>query len=741
MAARALIIGIENYPGAVGIASELPGTLESAIAFRDWLRGKWKREGVTDVQIVFCSEPRVRGGRGATARDIRKALQFLHAEGQNATDELFVYFSGHGFTYNTPEDRSDILVAGDYEDAALSSDSCLPLDQLVYWLRRALGPGRHYYFIDACRNALDGATILRGRILPPTSQTSGEASTFILQSVQPGEVAEADGDFAKHLLGGLSGTGIAKAWDDRFSNAMVVRFDSLRDHLNAVVKRRPVYGRIEGIEGERAAILATLRPVPTVKCLVQVEGLAEGARGRLSAIGFRRNERSSHDIVGPSSEIALRPDDYRVSLKVKGQHVQPAYGVEVSAYDDVSASFEVSDEPLAPQKKQLFEHEFDGESYHAPDPSISKTPRLRIRGRKAGAIKLTKKAKKTKAAHPDRKWLRARRAVPVAAKPDVNISRRSIAAFFSEDGQGTPVFHSRVRTAGDKDLDRWLALCGAARILHSGSYGRRRLDELPLEKFDSLEAGTASVYILAGFEKRTTKLSVGLSHEADVRWRQAGQPRNMPGLKQSVMDATPGAWLVSFRIGNDLPYTIATCAMANRVTLITVTMGEHRIPQIGQFILPAGHLLSELPREMRARLAGRDQLKDVWQMSDWLRAFRNRGNTLDAMGRRELDEILYTKWLDPVTSAMACYELIRRGFINRLSKSPVIANLRTYFSDLPDVEAIATLCGLTRDVAAGTPLFMDGLDALSKLEARLPLDAGRLELRSPWTMWRGAVTV
>jgi hypothetical protein len=265
------------------------------------------------------------------------------------------------------------------------------------------------------------------------------------------------------------------------------------------------------------------------------------------------------------------------------------------------------------------------------------------------------------------------------------------------------------------------------------------LDALPLESFGSMTAGKAMIYVLAGFEKRNTKLSVGLSKGADVTWHQARQPVKMPGLKHLALAAASGANLLSLRVDGDVPYTIATCAMANRVTLITVTLGDHRIPRLSQLILPVGHLVSELPRDIQRRLEGRDQLKDVWQMANWLKAFRNRGDMLGAMDRRELNEILYTKWLDPVTSAMACYELIRRGDQRRLVASPVIGNLRTYFSDIPDVEAIAAMCGIPGKAPKGTPLFLDGLDAFPKLEAHLPLDAGRLEFRSPWTMWRGAV--
>lgn len=728
MAVRALIIAVEDYPHADAIASNLPGTLAAARDFRDWLKKKWAKElgPRADTQLLFCSSPRVSGGRGATARDVRKALLDLREAGQNTTDELFLYFSGHGFRYNTPEDRPDILVLQEFETSELSGDSCIPLGNVISWLRRALGPGRHYHFVDACRTDLDSEVVLPGRVLPPFAQTAGEASTFLIQSVQPGQVAEVDGDFAKHLLGGLGGQGIAKAWDDRFAGAMVVRYDSLREHLNAVAKR-PVWGETAGREGERAAVLATLRPVPTVKCHVEIKGLAVLLKGRITCRGSRRDTDFSAAVSASSIELSLRPDKYQISLTVKDRDVLPREGVSIDVYDEAIAKFEILPGSRRPAtKKPAFASEVG-------DLDLGDVRLRRFDSDEKSIRRVKKTLKKARAAKKSAATARL-----AAAKPKRNLAQSSIAAFFPKSQRGTPVFSRTLHKVDDSDLDQWLAICGAGRILDRGAAETSNIRKLPLKTFH-MSAGSSSIYVLAAFDTRRLRLGVALSDGKDVKWCAARQPVGMPGLKEFATEIEAGPKLVSFKIDDDAPYTVATCAMPNRVTLLTMTLGDHRIPRISQFILPVGNLMSHLERELQWRLKDRAQLDDIRQLTVWLQAFRSRGDVLKSITNVDLNAILYTKWLDPVTSALACYELIRRGAARRLANSPVIPNLMTYFPDLPDGAAIAAICGRPAGPAPGVPLFLDGVEAMPDKEKSLPLDASRLDYRGPWTMWRGAV--
>src|SRR4051794_39819440 len=93
---RALIIGIENYAAVDdgSLAKSLPGTVESAGNFKDWLSAKWKAEGVADAdtQMIVCSEPALPGGRSATTKSILSAILELKRDGQGATDEFYFFF-------------------------------------------------------------------------------------------------------------------------------------------------------------------------------------------------------------------------------------------------------------------------------------------------------------------------------------------------------------------------------------------------------------------------------------------------------------------------------------------------------------------------------------------------------------------------------------------------------------------------------------------------------------------------
>jgi hypothetical protein len=90
------------------------------------------------------------------------------------------------------------------------------------------------------------------------------------------------------------------------------------------------------------------------------------------------------------------------------------------------------------------------------------------------------------------------------------------------------------------------------------------------------------------------------------------------------------------------------------------------------------------------------------------------------------------------------YELIRRGFLQKEKSflEIMVQNLRRYFADIPDTEAIAKLIGLNDwRLPAAAPLLLEGVLAFDDAEEGqiLPLPPNRLHYGSPWTTWRGAV--
>src|SRR5713226_3180176 len=153
MAVRALIIAIEDYPqilDSVGLALSLIGTNDFGERFLKWLVDIKK---VPRANIHYCGKGR--GSAGTNRPDIIKEIVKLVHEGRDQTEELYVLFSGHGFAYKEGLQRpTDILIASDFIDNANSGSACLKLDEVQEKLRMAMGPGHHYYFLDACRNQI-----------------------------------------------------------------------------------------------------------------------------------------------------------------------------------------------------------------------------------------------------------------------------------------------------------------------------------------------------------------------------------------------------------------------------------------------------------------------------------------------------------------------------------------------------------------------------------------------------------
>lgn len=749
MTFRALIIGIEEYPDVRdgSIAKSLPGTSKSASDFRDWLLAKWKAEGVqaTDTQVVFCSSPPQENGRGATAEDIQTAILEIKDKGQNATEEFYFFFSGHGFSFVYDGTRSDMLIASDFKSTALSGGVCLNLDKSVYWMRQHLGPGRHYYFVDACRNVLDETRIRPGGLLLPSNpQSSEEASTYVLQSANQGGVAAADGVFSDVLVSGLRGKGSAKTWDDRYDDAMVVRYDSLRKHMQDTLKPREIYGTFAGVQGPEDAVFTTLRPVPTATCTVELDDAVATAGGTIVCVGRRHATPLRILVAGKSTSVQLAPDRYRVSFETGGNVTAGPVSIEI--YDDTKLQLpvagyaqaslsEIADGPLADIVLPAGTSIELRDVVSGTSTEFSETVQRRIpKGRYSAAFR----------DHSTRVVKRAdvvigseNRAVVDIGDWHKSIPHTSIADKFPPDLRGVDFSESLGGPISDPDLDLWLAIIGGGRILGSAPIMNSNMASLPLADFSKEAPKSSPVYVLAAFEDVATSLDVGLSYGPDATWSAALEPTGMPGIRHCLLRPSAGPQLISFRINGRAPYTVASLTTENRATLITLTLGEDTSQRIGQYLLPIGKLLPKLNQDVRQRIVSRNQLSDLRLLAQSARAFRRRRDVWKTVSDYSLDDILYSKWLDPIASALAAYELLRRGRTEHIAE--VVNNMTKYFSELPDTKALAVLAGRVPMKYGGVPLFLDGLRAFPDIEDRLPLPSNKLDYNSPWTAWRGAV--
>jgi Caspase domain len=192
MTTWALIVAVENYPKlASGWARQLPGTNQAGRDFRDWVTQVKK---VPASNIIGCAEAACTWRTtGNTRQEIVDAFTNLVTRARDQADEVYIFFSGHGIGFDEDpfEPAIDLLIGSEFSDPSTSGGACLPVQEIREKLRAALGPGRHSYFINACRNPLGKTEISPANLgVVWGRSTLGNATTFVLFSTAPGDVAK-----------------------------------------------------------------------------------------------------------------------------------------------------------------------------------------------------------------------------------------------------------------------------------------------------------------------------------------------------------------------------------------------------------------------------------------------------------------------------------------------------------------------------------------------------------------------
>jgi Caspase domain len=770
MASRALIIAIENYPSAEGglIAETLPGTLRAAVCFRRWLRRKWRAEKreTADTQMLFCSEPKRPYGMGATHDDIITALRILRNHGQNATDELYVFFSGHGFSFvkDSSQEADDVLVASDFRSQDFSSHCCFQLDKMIRWLLKQLGPGCHYHFIDACRNELTIEP--KGSMPNGASQATGDASVFVLQSALPGAVTLVGGPFAEVLLKGLYGKGKAKTWNPNVNDAMFVRYASLRNYVQGDPRlSKKVYVKSFGNVGEDEAVLAVLRPIPMSTCTIEIRNAAEPVIGEVLYRRGRWGAEQRRPITGPRVELKVEPDDYAVSVRLDQQALDPEGPIQVELYDSRPLQFRRTQRvpvgagiadlasvmltevdvvvPLA--TKLRLRHVITG-----VEQVVERSERIRLNaGRYLAALEKPTRASST--VDPPYVFLRKEVEFTAGERHALNLTdwrtsapHAAIADRLPTDAGGIWFSESLGGPVADPDLDLWLALLGAGRI-NPSSEDFTKLSVFPLHDFSQEEPGAAPIYLLAGFSNPDTVLRAALTTADGTSWITTVQPSGLRGIRACYLPTSAGAHLVSLHVPGESTYTFASFSLPNRATLVTLTLDDEGQRRIAQYLLPIGHLVHHLSVAEREEATRGKALSAVQRLAQAIRAFRRGSDIRLSMANADWDGLLAGNWLDPMALMLAAYDSLRRGHLPDVAQA--VNLLQAHFADLPDTAALARISGDGATTQA-VPLLFDGLRAFPNIDdaaadgstaTRLPLKASHLDYLSAWTAWRGAV--
>jgi hypothetical protein len=731
---------------AEGLAKTLPGTHQAALDFRNWLMAD---QGVAPADIYFCAEDETLPGRTASAKrnDIVEELERLKNDGKDKTDELYFLFIGHGLCYKDVDGvrLADIMLAADYKKRSNSGNACLKIDEIQKWLRLCMGPSDHFYFIDACRNDTSERDIKVGSLgLTYDNSWLGIPTVYTLYSTVEGAVAVAKSDFVKLLITALKGVGRAKVWRGA---DMAVFFRSVKDYVEKKLTGQAIDERKEG---SRDGLIREIAPPPAFKCEVVVQNAAPTDLFTLTVRDARGSPVATMQFAGPNGSFTRVPDDYNLQLTSPAASVDPLDPLPADLYDNCKVRFV----KRAPMKGPLLGTPPAGGpvdvTVHAPAWAKIILRHLdrdeTVEGTGTFSEWLTPGRYLVKTVDERRGVTIRRQTVEVAGAQRLQLDLRKFDSSPLRDALlgGIPGAHyggavdmsESLGPTPDQGLDLWLAVIGASRIV-GGPGDFSKLGPLPLASFADTALNDSQLYLLAGFDEAQTRLAVGLSAGPEVTLQPLQSHRSFPGLFEFTSRAPPGYRLISVQIDEKAPVSVGACTLPNRATLITLTTDDDGGLCVQQFILPIKHLADRLSPQEQAYFV-ETPLRSVQRMVEIQRQFARSEELRSLLSLKELDQLLHLKWFEPIVAVLAAYELARRGELQYLRE--VVGNLRSFFAEIPDTEAIAKMAGPDWHMPAHPPLVLDGFLSLNMPSELLPLDSETLDFRGPWTEWKGAVS-
>jgi len=786
MAIRALIVAVQKYPKASGLAAELPGTNDAARAFCQWLADKKgihpKGSQGFDPRAFFCcagEEVEFRT-HGTTRPEIVQAVEDLERaakqdleNGTAATDELYCFFSGHGLCYPRDEAvQEDLFIASDFTTMKQSGAACLKVAELIELLRPALGPGDQYYFFDACRIEVKFGEIRptgMGKVFERVqSEFPGQAVLF---SVAQGLAARTDSGFAKHLVDGLNGKGRAKGW---YREDLYVKFDFLREYLETATKKA-----VDGDPGSGDGLILKVEPVPAEPCVIKVQD-AEPSDRFAFTVKRRNKPIVAGEFEGAEHTVVIdEPGDYQVEVTHPAApvvRVKPPAARPVDLYDPAEVHFR---KLTGPASRGLESAPI------APGPegtlNVQGAPNASIRVRSVQSIakepEVFDSVSLSRLVPPGDFLVEVEEAGQVVARQTVSVRagqtvqadplagpssplRDGLLQFFPRDGHAVEFSESLGGATADRDLGLWLSLIGASRVVgRDGGREFSKLGKVPLKaNFEAVPPGRAALFVLAGFEGRLGPYAIGVGK--DPTWAEMTPVEGVEGLHEFSVEVEPGSKLVTFQTKGAPPVTLSTHALANRATLFALSNGGGLAPiKLYQFLLPIHALMGRLPAEVQWRVESIPPLQTTRFIVKVERLFAGDRSinkvfnpdegAVDAASRQQYDELIDAKWLDPVASLIAANDLLRRGVLGgrpdlaryKHVLPVMVANFRRFFGEIPDVEAVAKAIAADWKLPTAPPMLADSLTAfnLEEQKAFMPFSNDRRHFGTPWVAWVGAV--
>lgn len=741
-----VIIAIEQYPPNGSLPDRLAGTKTTADAFRQWLVDI---KGVDPANIVECisdTQPALQ----TTKREIVRKLKEIQLAWQNRVSELYVFISGHGVLQDQTAQSMDYLLTSEFADFDIDGNASIPLQEVQKKLRESLGPGEHYYFIDFCRTVAPEEQIsLTGTGMTLSKSNIGAASYYTLFSVRAGAMADVQSGFGAALVEGLKGTGRAKQWVQQPAVALYVTFDALLKFVQTRVAPQVIDSDRKGL-GEGRILL--IQPVVDSECSIEVVDAGPAEQFELTVADPKQRPLHTLTFTGPKYKLPLKPDDYEIAVASGGtplKRIDPPPPAAPDLFDSrvvkfvkrasVSASPAAAtvdfDFPSVANARIIARGGADLDSLVMSSPrSIELAPgdytfEMVERGVVTERI--------TRSIAPGKKRAAVRLGRPARSRAHDSI-RKVVKATDGEGARDPRLLDFSESLGGpiaNQDLTLWLTLLGASRIIRdTGEF--QKLRDLKLTAFHDVAPGASPTYVIAGFEGKTSAVTVS---SPAVEATNLTRVKSLSHVVHARVDTPPGPALLTLAFAEaKKEITLASHALPNRVTLVVVVHGKDGRWYVRQLLLPLWSHRALMPVQVRNSIEQVESLRTVHASVQAQTQFTRELDVQQALQSEMGDwpKLLYGKWLDPIMSLIACYELIRRGRRKEASLPTVLRNLRENFPGLADTEAVARLAGHKWTMPAGVPIFLDGAMAMPELleEQR---GAQILDYRAPWTMWIG----
>ena len=786
MPPRAFIIAIENYPKAIGLANQLPDTNKAGNDFYEWfvknkiepLRKANPNDPKLDLKelVVGCVDhPYEWRTTGTTAQEILDTWYEFINKYRDKTEELYFFWSGHGFTYT---DRGkvraiNVLVASDFISKGQSGRACLNLNEIQERTWSAMGPDEHYYFVDACRTTIKGNEI---NVSDPgyTFEKSdfGTPNVYTLYSTARGSAAGVTSGFADALVAGLKGSGRAKGWNEDHQQ-MYVKFDLLTDYVKKKIKGQEVDPKTDG---SGKGVILELSPPFEQTCRITVNNAK--ANDKFTVTAATNFGSQVFEFEGPSHNLPLRPFVYNIELSHQGSRVtrvSPAPPALLDLYEPCEVQFSLGEPSSAPPSPPSPGGTLSVSALNTPHSELEienlNSGTTFRGGASAGAKGVPRRGRSpllkdekggafSREVEPGTYMLRMReRGVVIGRRKvtvepgeeiDIDLTERSESKV-SKDILKVVSFAStreKDEASANPDLSLWLSIIGAVPIIDSELKKQfPKVGKLALEKFADIAPGESAVYVVAAFEKSQGKFGVGLGKTAN--WRSMRAVPGLTSVYQWRENTKPGPQLLSIQLPDQVPATFATYCLSNRVTLLVFVEDEEGGLAVRQYMLPVSHLIDKLDPRVRGRIQY-NPLSLVRYMSLVQTQFA-RKRTLEpgknSSEEQTWQEVVYGKWIDPVMSLIAAYSFIRQGYAgpkasedNRRLLETVITNLGKYFGELPDVRILQKLIKKPAKPLKSPPLLLDGvLASEAAVKQVMPFESNQLNFSGPWTYWQGAV--